>query len=1422
MSSPLAIEATPVTLSVKGSRGGQQQGGQRTTAPTSPRNQAGMTSPRGSGPGLTSPRNAPDPRLSGAQVDALLRDCLRKNRRAIEEAFQSVDPLNEGTIHTSEFERVINHFFFPLSSVQHTQLVDRVGLYHDGSIDYDNFIAFLANKSVPKKMDPLKKADRALNRPLPEQVSEAEVEARVRHAVVSNREKMRRAFRMHDRTGGLGRIRRDDFCQVMNSFVMVMTKEQFDRFWAAFDVVGDGYMDYETFMETIASSSGHTVPSKSSKGLKPHVDHSSLAEVGQRLVADPKSVPLQHIENQVRNLMKKKRTELQEVLSEASERSDGFVQRAQLKRAMDDTLVPIDDSVFQGILLSVGLTKASRSIPYEDFMRRFLANEDRAVLAEAVTEKVPGSDGHVVGPDKGMDLNTIFAIIRRDIPVGSAALLTKFVQNDADRTGQVSAFELRSILGSYNVHLPESGYRCLMEYLDPRGKGMLRYHEFLEKFAPTVGEGKKKWLNDVNNYNRARPAEDMTFRQFKNNLQDKMRAKGKPLSELFLEIDTNKDGTISPQELREFLQENYLNSSDANFQRLWQLCDINRDGMIQFSEFLSAMGLELNPGDVQGVSQQIAGASTQQAAKHSEDQRKKMLAISEKSGEQAMVNYQQWQRAKRTLSQRVDSGHLKAAFEAFDGDHDGQLSAHQLAEMLQHLKIVEDDEIMACALSGAGEQFAYEQIPALFDANPFVAAEQSLQQGRPPVRASARPPAGTSNKKANETPPLFRREPRKPAAAATSTSQAQGPKVTLRAEEIAERLREMIQLKFADMHSAFRKFDSNLDGFINRKEFQKVLVNFHFKLDKAELEKLLTHIGMKADDAMLRYEDFLQFFGAREGSDAHRFLISTHRYNTALEPSKMTAEQACKELPYKIADAFKTVHEAYKAVDQDGSRLVKRPGLKKLLDRFNIPMTNVEFEKLWRMFDSNNDGSLQVDEFFGSVGMEVTSTDTGASLMITEESELEEQRHRDEQREKMANISEQHRQAAQRMPAADIGDQVKWKMEQERRTLHQIAKGADTNEDAVLSREELLTILDQRGFDIDSEKLERVLELIGLASLDMIPYRDFMNAFSDTQTLGGGRARPGDLAAEDDEVRRFMGDASTSRSRGPSMQSILKRPAAPTPTSKPHQQTSIVHDGMPLHEFLPIVRQQVIGQQQRLREQLLRADKEQCGLIEIRLLKSALTAHCGVKLTTRQLQSLVEKTLSSHRGKVSYNHFLDYFDVPVCVETANKLTSYDPNASGGRHSRPASDDKLRLPAVASLAGKERSPRPNKLAGGAAAAAAAGRERSLQDSERLKLPMIQESPGRGLQSGGGDKLREILDNIRSKTHSKIKEMQRAFRRIDPRRTGAVPTNEFRTLLKSFGVELSSNQFFRLQDAFDTGKGSLQNAKIDYEQFMSTCY
>lgn len=37
-----------------------------------------------------------------------------------------MDPQNEGNVHTSEFERVVDHFFFPLSKAQHEQLVDRV------------------------------------------------------------------------------------------------------------------------------------------------------------------------------------------------------------------------------------------------------------------------------------------------------------------------------------------------------------------------------------------------------------------------------------------------------------------------------------------------------------------------------------------------------------------------------------------------------------------------------------------------------------------------------------------------------------------------------------------------------------------------------------------------------------------------------------------------------------------------------------------------------------------------------------------------------------------------------------------------------------------------------------------------------------------------------------------------------------------------------------------------------------------------------------------------------------------------------------------------------------------------------------------------------------------------------------------------
>ena len=57
--------------------------------------------------------------------------------------------------------------------------------------------------------------------------------------------------------------------------------------------------------------------------------------------------------------------------------------------------------------------------------------------------------------------------------------------------------------------------------------------------------------------------------------------------------------------------------------RLWKTCDLNEDGYIQFSEFLSTMGLEINPGDVGGVSQRITGANQSDGAKRRDDQKKR-------------------------------------------------------------------------------------------------------------------------------------------------------------------------------------------------------------------------------------------------------------------------------------------------------------------------------------------------------------------------------------------------------------------------------------------------------------------------------------------------------------------------------------------------------------------------------------------------------------------------------------------------------------------------------------------------------------------------------------------------------------------------------------------------------------------------------
>ena len=69
------------------------------------------------------------------------------------------------------------------------------------------------------------------------------------------------------------------------------------------------------------------------------------------------------------------------------------------------------------------------------------------------------------------------------------------------------------------------------------------------------------------------------------------------MARAFRMFDMNGDGVISKAELRKVLESFCFQMSDSQFDQLWSKYDENRDGQLQYMEFVKRLGVEVQHTD---------------------------------------------------------------------------------------------------------------------------------------------------------------------------------------------------------------------------------------------------------------------------------------------------------------------------------------------------------------------------------------------------------------------------------------------------------------------------------------------------------------------------------------------------------------------------------------------------------------------------------------------------------------------------------------------------------------------------------------------------------------------------------------------------------------------------------------------------------
>jgi len=564
-----------------------------------------------------------------------------------------------------------------------------------------------------------------------------------------------------------------------------------------------------------------------------------------------------------------------------------------------------------------------------------------------------------------------------------------FKKIDANGDGAICKSELKN-----GLRLNDQEVEIVFALGDIDQDGEISLAEFVRLMCPAAESGLAKFRN--------------SFR----NIQEVISA--------FKRFDENCDGALSQQELVAGMKSLGLNLSSSEVKAIFTLADVNQDGEVNYTEFVSALYPIAADGiakmrnalkdigcvrqafkkfDADGdgeISLQELKAGAGSVGKFSDGELSAIFSIGDIDND-GKISFPEFARIvipsadekisqlKKTIGSAND---VAAAFKKFDMNNDGQISSQELQNGLKSTGLnftnQEVDVIFAVAdLDGDGEISAAEFEHLLGTAVSFGRVED--------VKA-----AFFRFDKDNDG--SIDRNELKSMLAATGKSPTDGEVDTLfRKGDIDGDgkidLVEFIQLMFPlstqtlgklqksfnslnDIKSAFRKYDTDGDGHITRLELRQVMAKF----SELEVDAVFA-LGDMDKSGGIDYQEFISLMVPAAQSTVKKLSVqfkSVVDIKVAFKKFDLNGDgQICRdELKngMRLSDADLDVVFALGDLDGDGEISigefirVMSPITATSLARFRSTFVAIEdVVSAFRVIDSNNDGALSKQEL--SAGM---------------------------------------------------------------------------------------------------------------------------------------------------------------------------------------------------------------------------------------------------------------------------------------------------------------------------------------------------------------------------------------------------------------------------------------------------------------------
>lgn len=418
-------------------------------------------------------------RLEIDEIEAFLKEKVKANFFEIRKRFKDNDPEGKGNVSKDGlFRIVVTVLGRPLGNNQFGRLLDRLRLADRNVINFTDFFAVFReaqSEEYPKWMDPIQRGNNSTDK--------ATMTASQVHAHLKEQARQR-VLNLADlisqsNPDGAGRILKPELRNALNKLGFYMENDEFEKLWTKYDVDAVGTVDGAKMMEKLGVNISMPITPTPKPPLMEPGSPPSGRPLKKKEAERQRSL---NIERWLKNKFREGFSNMKNSFAAFDHDHSGFVSTNEFLEVLAQYGLRMEKPHMGDFLARCELQASSLGIPYQEFLVKFQDRSEGGMAHHILTNPKhrfnrPGS------PSGKSTLSAVETELVNMFQKEFLSLLGTFHKIDKMATDRISQEEFRAAIESrFGLDMDDEQFRSLIDRVPLDDEGSVRYAEFMAQF----------------------------------------------------------------------------------------------------------------------------------------------------------------------------------------------------------------------------------------------------------------------------------------------------------------------------------------------------------------------------------------------------------------------------------------------------------------------------------------------------------------------------------------------------------------------------------------------------------------------------------------------------------------------------------------------------------------------------------------------------------------------------------------------------------------------------------------------------------------------------------------------------------------------------------------------------------------------------